>query len=593
MASDRNLINAAFAESQSRYAGNVPNMSSVYQSTRDISKQYLDLVGGIMADIRAERELLKKQQEQQKNNFMAMADRNLTSLYIDEEPLPEPFIDLAETAVQDMAARYDLVNTIGDNDTKENRRARRQITAELTVFTNKLKNARTMFMDRSDVIQKDLANKRIYNYEDINLAAIAFDLDNIDDNVKNGTIKLGYDKKGIFFQVFDGTIYKRLELKEIESLFAPVNPDLATNYYNIVTKTGKRGLIDGSDPDANFNYNEDDFLAKFKSDVIVTKSDFDDFAYQSISQLNDEPSFEDSVYENAEQMGIPVAILDQIVITENNTMQQVGEEYKKLDLVPDGVINSLDGAKAAEQLQGQELKDYKENVKQLIDAIVNINNPAFNFEVSRDLMAKYYMTFDKRNYTINFNNERDKLEQRNLRNRVESPNYLIGNREMTSETFDANYGYFINQLENPTEGSVISSPAGFNYEYKDGKFYSEGENSDFSTEISIKQIGDRDRITQFIRFPRGIYHTTGTRRYKAIDYNMYETIGNTNVRVEQLGEVSVDKAAELINKAYGTNTFSVEGKQLKHGKQTFSTSGKSGLQRLWKYLLSDDFHNNL
>tara|TARA_R100000315_G_C5235050_1_gene146555 strand:+ start:1277 stop:3088 length:1812 start_codon:yes stop_codon:yes gene_type:complete len=599
MGSDRNLINAAFAETKTRYSGEYFDTSKLHQSTADISKAYMDMVGGIMNEIKLEKDLLKKKKEQVKARFMSIADENLGSLYVNEEPLPEAIINLAENAVQDMADRFDLVNTIGENDTKENRRARRQILAELTLLTNKLKDTRTTFMDRSDVIKNDLANERVYNYEDIHLAAIAFDTKNMDENVKNGKLQLGYNKDGVFFNVLDDNgDFKTLSLDEISSTFAPINADLATAYITRTENSKRRGLLHGADPDASFAYDENEFQVFFK-DLIKDKKDFDDFAYESITGLNDEPSFEDSVYENAELMGIPFSALDNMMVNENNQIVNIGETYKTLDLDGNQIINSLDGSKAAEMFANNpdELKKYKENVKNMIDAIVNVNNPAFNLETSRDLMAKYYMTYDQQKYTLAFNFEADKRKRANDRNRTSRiPNYIVGAQQFNAQDFEVNFGTFINKIENPetyySDGETFQSPSGFTYKYQGGQFFQtvvDNNGQLLDKPVTVEDIAKNDKIIDYVRYPKGKYHTERTRRYSTIELNMYETIGNTDVRVYELGEMSLDEAKATINSAYDTSMFTTDGKTLTSDGRTFRLNSKANLDDLWRYLASDTF----
>ena len=604
MASDRNLINAAFAEAKSRYAGNFPDLTNLYKSSTDISKQYLKTMGGIMEEIQKEREVERKKIKQQKNAFMNIANKNLQSLYENEEPLPEAMISMAESAVEDMAAQFDLVNTIGDDDTKENQRAKRQILAKLKKLTNQLKDVRKNYMDRSDIIQKDILSNKVYKEKNIELIATAFDLKNMDKNVFDKKIEVGYDiDDGVYFNVLDENgEFQNILFTDVASAFNPRNTSLDDEYIKTLNASGRRGELDGKDINATMNYDENSFLAGFKN-LIKDEQDFDDFAYDRITNLNDEPSFEESVYENAITMGIPFAVLDQMMIVKDDKQELVGEKYKELDLVPDGVINSLDGKRAEEIFKGQDLENFKENVKQLIDAVVNKDNPAFNFEVSRDLMAKYYMTFDKRNYMVNFQQHRSILENRNRsRNNTSGPGSMSigGMRYGSLKELLADHKTMLDFIENPEEVEEFQDTKKKNsYQYRDGKYYGADGDGNYTVDLSTKaDPTGRTRVIQdqqagaYVSYSQGKYHSKGNNRYSAVDLNMNERIYDGSVSQPRVGDflnMDLQEAVRQLNSSYETNLFKVNDQKVQISDKTFRINSKKSLSEFWRYLTSKTF----
>ena len=55
MGADRTLVDAAFTEAKTRHGGDVIDQSNLYQSTKDISKGYLDLTANVMAGYKAKK----------------------------------------------------------------------------------------------------------------------------------------------------------------------------------------------------------------------------------------------------------------------------------------------------------------------------------------------------------------------------------------------------------------------------------------------------------------------------------------------------------------------------------------------------------
>tara|TARA_B100000941_G_C28500978_1_gene554178 strand:+ start:598 stop:2445 length:1848 start_codon:yes stop_codon:yes gene_type:complete len=602
MASDRNLINAAFAEAKTRVAGDFPDLTKLYQSTTNISKQYLDTVGGILKDIQEERKQEKKKADAQKKAFMTIANNNLQSLYENEEPLPEAFISMAEQAVRDMSSQFDLVNTIGDEDTQENQRARRQILAKLNKLTNELRGVRKTYMDRSDVIQNVLLSDRVFKGENIDLIAKAFDIKNVDKNVLENFLQVGYDiDDGVFFNVRNdiNNDYEKILFSDVAANFNPRNDDNDRTYIEMINASGAKGELDGKDENiTEVQYNEDNFIAGFK-DMIQDEQDFDDFAYDRISGLNDEPSFEEAVYENAVTMGIPFAVLDQMTILENNEAKKVGEKYKQLDLNNDGTISSLDGRIAKDELSAKDLKIFKENVKQLIDAVVNKDNPAFNFEVSRDLMAKYYMTYHKRMYLVNYNSfKQQRLNRQNQGNKGGS--FSIGHLRYDSlESLVADNKLLFEFLENPRENQVVSGQVtGNTYKYMDGKYYGfDPQKGDYTISLGnekndptgLNYIINQEGASGYINTSTGKYHYKGNKRYTALQLNLSEKIsGTSNVKVGDLGNMSLEEAISALEKAYGNPTlFTSKGNSLLIDNKTFGLNN-NGLDKLWRYLTRTD-----
>ena len=298
MASDKNLIQASFTQAQTKYG--IVDQSKVYQATVDIGREYSTLISGILSDMADKKEKLKLEKERQLEKFTAISEANLQKLYNDKEPLPEAIIDAIEGRIVELQDDFEKVNTIGKNDTKENARARRKILGELTRITTNATNIRADYMKFSET-SKDFNMNRV-DRSIIDPSLMVIDLENMDQNVADGNMKVWYDKNGINFSVSnyntvddgEGNITKSgdavtITMDILKDNFKGKNTELDTKYIAMLNNSTARGTRDGQDINSVFDYDINGQKALFK-EIIKTSEDFADFSQRNIEGLNDEPA---------------------------------------------------------------------------------------------------------------------------------------------------------------------------------------------------------------------------------------------------------------------------------------------------------------
>ena len=112
-------------------------------------------------------------------------------------------------------------------------------------------------------------------------------------------------------------------------------------------------------------------------------------------------SFKESLQSNLQ---IPVAVLDNMYYDDNGKIVEIGLAFKDLDRVgDDDVINEKDIADGRKNLSGQELEMFNQNVDALIDALTNVDNPAFDITKSSKMLGEYLQQNTKTRYDYNYN----------------------------------------------------------------------------------------------------------------------------------------------------------------------------------------------
>ena len=136
-------------------------------------------------------------------------------------------------------------------------------------------------------------------------------------------------------------------------------------------------------------------------------------------------------------------------------------------------------------LKGVDMQNFTANMDAMVDALTNINNPAFDLKTSRDLLADYYiggtrenadgtiqniMGVDEQVYNKNYQNEIKKKQSGYGRGGDDQTVYRVNNRDIRAHNFHKNYDHIIDWLQNPTE-KQMQLPTGLLAKYENGKWY--------------------------------------------------------------------------------------------------------------------------
>ena len=408
MAADSTLVKAAFTEAKTRYGGDVIDQSNLYQSTKDISKGYKDLVGNVMAGYKAKKLVQRTGLEGQLAKFTAIAEDGLAQLYEQDLPMPEKVVDAIEGRILELQDEFELYNTFGKGDNKENKRARRRITGELSRIVKEAVNLRGTFQ-KLGVEAKDIDLSRV-DENLIDAATVAIDLKNMDGN---DDVVVGYGENGIEITASNywtsgakigenGEIITpasswgkaiTMTSKDIVEAFPIKKFEWDTKYIENVVVTETTGTSDGQKGEYNYK------IKSKRSDFISTVSTNDDFANISQRKVNGlgAQSFKDALMDD---IGISLDVLGSMFYDEEGTRYDVGgalselysggSEFVSMDLKPDGIINAEDMA-LAKTMGEDAFAAFEANIDQMIDAIVNVKNPAFSLSRSQELLADYYI----------------------------------------------------------------------------------------------------------------------------------------------------------------------------------------------------------
>ena len=384
MAADSTLVNAAFREATSRFGGNVPNLKPLYDSSRAMSKQALDIVTGAMDRFKKQEEILKVGRDKQMGRFKEVMENNYRKLFIQKETMPQEVVNAVDDAVRKLQDEFELVNTYGDNDTVENERARTRLSAQLERVINEAINARATFSTLGDATKNwnDGAVKG-----DLIAMTRMFDLDNID---KDDNVSVYFNENNkLTFRVQNHLIDGDLQYGDVSYTIdqmrknipqANVEADAALlEILNSQAAEGKERATNKQE--ANFSEEE---VKRLVSKQILTKEDFRNVALRRLDDI-DEKSFRTHLIEN---MGIAIDTMDA-------SFQNL---FSNLDLEKDGVINELD----LKGLSKEDQQLFNANYKKMINVLTDIDDDNFNLDRSKNLFAEYFTSFAEQKYNSAF-----------------------------------------------------------------------------------------------------------------------------------------------------------------------------------------------
>ena len=145
-----------------------------------VIKSVADSIASGMGAIKMKKEQLEVEHEKQLEPFQDIAENMYTKLAEQQEPLPQKVVDAVEAEIKRLQDEFDAVNVVGKADTRENEKARRKITAELTRITNEAINTRANFMKIGQSAGN--WNSSLINSKNIDPMKSILDIGNMDKN---------------------------------------------------------------------------------------------------------------------------------------------------------------------------------------------------------------------------------------------------------------------------------------------------------------------------------------------------------------------------------------------------------------------------
>ncbi len=431
MAADPTLIRAAFTEASTRYGGDVLDQSKLYQSTKDISAKY----GLVISDALNVYNNRKKEKNSlidgQLNAFKKIAEIQLQKVYSQQNPLDDKIINAIETKIEELQDEFELVNSTGDEDTKENKKARRKIIAELNRITSNaisLRGNMEQFMENAKNIDYDM----IYEPELLRYATDVIDLDNYSNR---DDIQVSYGDKGIMFTVDGNT----MSFDDLQRFFPKANLNVDNAMATIGSETALEAAKDAEVGKTNYDVN------RKREELLdsITKTEDIPNAIRKLQKTGHTQSFKQALIED---FAISQSVLNNMFYIDNGEKIDVGGALlNELDIVKDGVINEEDIDAA---MKSDNYETFEANMDILIDAIVNPNNPAFDLQTTKSLIADYYIGsedgsvigLDQQAYSKVYETAEFNINKRN-NPEGKDPNVVLtaGNRNYKKSVVDSKY----------------------------------------------------------------------------------------------------------------------------------------------------------
>ena len=395
MAADPTLTRAAFQAARIKAGADVPNLKPLYDSTLDIMQTGQRFVDNLMNQVQKRNEIDRIAKDKQLSGFNKITDDTYSSLYSMDEPMPNKVVNALRTRIKELKEEFELVNTYGKNDTEENNNARIRLLGELKRITNQTVNTRSKFMEMSGDYP-DWNNARI-NTENIDTLKSFLDLKNMD---INDNISVMYTNEGLtFINAATGKSFTTAQMREAMPIINKAPQTLATSRANDALSLAARNAENGeasiySQDDLNiYNSTKADVKGAFL-DPIKTNEDYVNAA--TIKLLPKAQTLEKALETYSV---IPVEIIKNMYYTEDNNAVPIGETFARLDRDNDGDIDKDDFSGMSQE----EFEVFRANHKEMINAIIKPNHPAFNLETSKEILGNYYANIEEQIYTNTYN----------------------------------------------------------------------------------------------------------------------------------------------------------------------------------------------
>jgi len=474
MGADRTLVDAAFKEATSRAESNVINMKPLYDSNTANVNKVFETISGALGVYGAKKEKNRVGVRKQMAAFQAQADELVQGMYAQDEPLPDAFINAFRDKITSLQDEFEAVNTYGKGDTSENSAARNRIMGELT----RVKNKATNFRAGTEISLAALKDVDTDNKDRKNVAAHmqAFDFENYEQLVADGKIKVMYGENGIEITTnnynkekvtFKGMLPEdgkfisgggysgedvTITLASFQKDFKPINIEGHTAILEDINNATLLGEEFGNKQGANISdYNEEEYNAVF-TDHVDTEDKFKNVVSSKIKGIHEiKSSFKTSLEKNIE---IPLSALSNMYFDDNNDgVNDMDLLIEQLNIAggkgSDGSINAEDLA------AGEGNAMFEQNMDALIDALTNIDHPAFDIGLSAPMLGAYLGEINKNRYNTAF----EKSKKARIKNNEGGP-------EPTKSMVLESYRTFESQdniLNIALDGGILNSWNGYEW----------------------------------------------------------------------------------------------------------------------------------
>ena len=470
MAADSTLVKASFQESISRAKVDVPNLKPLYDSTVDTMQAGQKIITGLIDQVQKQNETDRINKEKQLYGFNKIVDDTNFSLYQMDEPLPNKVVNAMRDGIKELKEEFELYNTYGKNDTEENNNARVRIMGELKRMTSQAVNTRAKFMEISDSYP-DWNNARIKT-GDITALKSFLDVKNMD---ANENVSVRYSGSNLVFtNSLTGQNFTAKQMREAMPIIDKKIQAYSTQSANTAITSAATAANNGnasvySKDNINlYNSTRNQVVGDFLANVKLPE-DYVNAA--TIPLLENTQTLETALESYAP---ISLEVVKNMFYTEDGKVMPIGETFAMFDKDNDKDVDGDD----FNMMKPEELEMFKANHKEMVNAIIRPDHPAFNLKTSKSILGNYYADLEEQAYTNQYNATAENVRRKN-KSANENVFKFNVNQGYTMQMSDGTDKYVSGQLirnmqdfiDNPQEGNSTKAYDGNVYSYKEGKFY--------------------------------------------------------------------------------------------------------------------------
>ena len=440
MGADSVLVNAAFNEAISRGKANSINKKPLYDSIGTNMNKAFNTINSIIDRYAVKKETNRAGVRKQMAGFQKIADSLVGGMYAAKEPLPDAFINAFRDKIISLQEEFESYNTYGKGDTSENNMARTRIMGELT----RVKNQAISFRADTQIFLQNLKDVQPESLYGANIPANqqALDFENYKTLVAEGKIEVNYGEKGIEITsrgYNTGSRRKRgpedsvlgfvtenysegedvvVTIGSLKAGFSPTDKAHHTEILNDINAYTAVGEDDGGKENPQRSYNEEEAKGIFTRHV-STEEKFKNVVSSQIEGIHEiRSSFRVSLENN---LSIPISVLENMTYDINGDgVDNMDSLIAELDIAGgaegkgDGIIDEKDIA------AGENLQNFEQNLDSLIDALTNVEHPAFDIGVSAPMLGAYLEKINKGRYDamydrkIKANSKSTEVDRRNI-----------------------------------------------------------------------------------------------------------------------------------------------------------------------------------
>jgi hypothetical protein len=397
MGADSTLVNAAFKESGSKYAGEAIDMKPLYDSNAAINTKATKLILGAIDIYSKEQKVKKDGIKAQLDIFNQNAEAANVKYYKNGEPMDQLVINAVQDKIKGLQAEFELVNTFGKNDNAENERARARLNASLKQIVATLNYNRTGLMKLND--SKGDINTGTVKTENL----IAFnkvlsgEYNEVGFDESNNLLYTIYERDKLGNEVFDNgvRVSKSYTFQQLEKGLPMLDKTAEADDIALMNANGTKAQNDGASSNKNdtANYNYQAAVDNY-SQMINSKQRFSTIANNT--SVDGNLTFKQSLEKNQDLFNDLVSL---------NAATDVLDE---LDGQRDGRISGKDATYIWTLTDEEQKTLLATNIAEVIAILTDEDHKYFDFDRSKKLLANYKADLGKEVYDRNWQVEHDK-----------------------------------------------------------------------------------------------------------------------------------------------------------------------------------------